>query len=41
MGMHVESGFAVTPWVARVLLFVLARVFVRGAGMRADLVGTV
>lgn len=33
--------FSVTPWVAVLLLFVLARVFDHGARMRADLAGTV
>jgi hypothetical protein len=33
--------FSVTPWVAVLLLFVLARVFDHGARMRADLEGTV
>ncbi len=33
--------FSVTPWVAVLLLFVLARVFAHGARMRADLEGTV
>ena len=33
--------FSFTPWVAVLLLFVLARVFDHGARMRADLEGTV
>jgi hypothetical protein len=33
--------FSVTPWVAVLLLFVLARVFDHGARMRADLEGTI
>jgi hypothetical protein len=33
--------FSVTPWVAVLLLFVLARVFDQGARMRVDLEGTV
>jgi hypothetical protein len=33
--------FSFTPWVAVLLLFVLARVFDQGARMRADLEGTV
>lgn len=37
--MHV--GFSVAPWLAVLLLFVLARVFDEGARMRADLEGTV
>ena len=36
-----SSGFAVAPWLAILLLFVLAGVFARGARMRADLEGTV
>jgi len=32
---------SVTPWVAVLLLFVLARVFDEGARMRADLAGTI
>jgi hypothetical protein len=40
-GMHVEAGFSFTPWVAVLLLFVLAGVFEHGARMRADLEGTV
>ena len=35
------SGFSVVPWLAILLLFVLAGVFARGAQMRADLEGTV
>ena len=35
------SGFSVVPWLAILLLFVLAGVFMRGARMRADLEGTV
>lgn len=35
------SGFSVVPWLAIVLLFVLAGVFMRGARMRSDLEGTV
>lgn len=35
------SGFSVGPWLAILLLFVLAGVFMRGARMRADLEGTV
>ena len=33
--------FSLTPWLAILLLFVLAGVFARGARMRADLEGTV
>jgi len=36
-----DSGFSVVPWLAILLLFVLAGVFMRGASMRADLEGTV
>ena len=39
--LDVNWRFAVTPWVAVLLLFVLARVFDHGARMRADLEGTV
>jgi hypothetical protein len=34
-------SFSFTPWIAILLLFVLARVFEHGAGMREDLRGTV
>ena len=37
--MHV--GFSLAPWLAVLLLFVLARVFDQGTRMRADLEGTV
>ena len=36
-----SSGFSVVPWLAILLLFVLAEVFMRGTRMRADLEGTV
>jgi hypothetical protein len=39
--LDVNWHFSLTPWVAVLLLFVLARVFDRGARMRADLEGTV
>jgi len=39
--LDVHWCFSVTPWVAVLLLFVLARVFDHGARMRADLEGTV
>jgi DUF2975 family protein len=39
--LDVHWRFSVTPWVAVLLLFVLARVFDHGARMRADLEGTV
>jgi hypothetical protein len=35
------DGFSFTPWLAVLLLFVLAGVFTQGARMRADLAGTV
>lgn len=41
LGMRARGGFAITPWVAVLLLFVLARVFAEGTRMRADLEGTV
>lgn len=36
-----SSGFSAAPWLAILLLFVLAGVFMRGARMRSDLEGTV
>jgi hypothetical protein len=39
--LDIHWRFSVTPWVAVLLLFVLARVFDHGARMRADLEGTV
>jgi hypothetical protein len=39
--LDVDWSFSLTPWVAILLLFVLARVFDHGARMRADLEGTV
>jgi hypothetical protein len=36
-----SNGFSLGPWLAILLLFVLAGVFMRGARMRADLEGTV
>lgn len=36
-----QSTLSLTPWVAVLLLFVLARVFQRGTQMREDLAGTV
>jgi DUF2975 family protein len=41
LGIHIAWSFSFTPWVAVLLLFVLARVFEHGARMRADLEGTV
>lgn len=37
----IDVGFSFAPWLAVLLLFVLARVFDQGARMRADLDGTV
>jgi hypothetical protein len=37
----IDWSFSFTPWIAVLLLFVLARVFDHGARMRADLEGTV
>jgi hypothetical protein len=37
----IHAGFSVAPWLAVLLLFVLARVFADGTRMRADLEGTV
>lgn len=39
--LDIHWRFSVTPWVAVLLLFVLAQVFDHGARMRADLEGTV
>lgn len=39
--LDIDWSFSVTPWVAVLLLFVLARVFDQGARMRDDLEGTV
>ena len=36
-----EYGFSFAPWLAVLLLFVLARVFAEGTRMRTDLEGTV
>lgn len=36
-----DIAFSVTPWIAVLLLFVLARVFDHGARMRVDIEGTV
>jgi hypothetical protein len=38
---HIDLNLSVTPWLAVLLLFVLARVFDQGARMREDLAGTV
>lgn len=37
----ISASFSVTPWLAVLLLFVLARVFDQGARMREELEGTV
>jgi hypothetical protein len=39
--LDIDWNFSFTPWIAVLLLFVLARVFDHGARMRADLEGTV
>jgi hypothetical protein len=39
--LDINWSFSFTPWIAVLLLFVLARVFDHGARMRADLEGTV
>lgn len=41
IGLQLGWRFSFTPWVAVLLLLVLARVFEHGARMRADLEGTV
>lgn len=41
LGIHLGWSFSIAPWVAALLLFVLAQVFEHGARMRADLEGTV
>lgn len=38
---HMGDGFSFAPWLAVLLLFVLAGVFAQGARMREDLEGTV
>jgi len=38
---HIDIDFSLAPWLAVLLLFVLARVFADGARMRDDLEGTV
>jgi hypothetical protein len=40
-GIDLHISFSFTPWLAVLLLFVLARVFEEGTRMRADLEGTV
>jgi len=39
--LHIEAGFSINGWLAVLLTFVLARVFLEGARMRDDLAGTV
>jgi len=39
--LNISWGFSLTRWLAVLLLFVLARVFEQGAGMREELEGTV
>ena len=39
--LHISSNFNPTGWLAVLLLFVLAQVFLEGTRMRADLEGTV
>lgn len=39
--LRVNAGFSTSGWLAVLLLFVLARVFAAGAGMREELEGTV
>ena len=39
--LDLDWSFSITPWIAVLLLFVLAGVFEHGARMRADLEGTV
>lgn len=39
--LDLDWSFSVTPWLAVLLLFVLARVFEQGSRMREDLAGTV
>ena len=36
-----DAGFSVAPWLAILLLFVLAGVFMHGARLRSDLEGTI
>jgi len=39
--LHIDGGFSINGWLAVVLTFVLARVFLAGTRMREDLEGTV
>lgn len=38
---EIDMGYSLAPWLAVLLLFVLARVFAEGTRMRTDLEGTV
>ena len=40
-GLDLDTGFSLAPWLAVLLLFVLARVFAEGTRLRDDLAGTV
>jgi len=39
--LHLDAGFSINGWLAVLLTFLLARVFVEGTHMREDLKGTV
>ena len=39
--LHINAGFSINGWLAVLLTFLLARVFVEGTHMREDLEGTV
>jgi hypothetical protein len=39
--LNIGWGFSLTRWLAALLLFVLARVFEQGAGMREELAATI
>ena len=39
--LHLQAGFSINGWLAVLLTFLLARVFVQGTRMREDLEGTV
>jgi len=39
--LHLDAGFSINGWLAVLLTFLLARVFVEGTHMREDLEGTV
>jgi hypothetical protein len=39
--LHLDAGFSIYGWLAVLLTFILAHVFVEGTRMRADLEGTV